>query len=302
MRVMKNNPLLGWAFALPALILIVLFLIYPTFRTIQMSFTTGANFQTDEGVGLNNYVNLFTNDRYFFKVDEFPPSGAVFNTILWLVLFTGGTVGFGLLIAVMANSVRYEVLIKTIVFLPTAISFTAAGIIWRFVYSADPNVGVLNAIWVGIFGGDPIAWLGRVEIVNVAVIIAAIWLSTGFCTVILSAGLKSLPQEVHEAARVDGATALEVFAFITVPMLWPTILVVTTTMIINVLKAFDLVYIMTNGGPRNASRIIGFSMYNEMFGNNRPGYGSAIAVIMLILVLPFVYFNIRRYRNEEAGR
>jgi alpha-glucoside transport system permease protein len=299
---MKNNPYLGWAFALPALILIVLFLIYPTFRTIQMSFTTGAGFQTDESVGFNNYVNLFTNDRYFFRVNEFPPSGAVFNTILWLVLFTGGTVGFGLLIAVMANSVRYEVLIKTIVFLPTAISFTAAGIIWRFVYSADPNIGVLNAVWSGIFGGEPIAWLGRTEIVNFAVIIAAIWLSTGFCTVILSAGLKSLPAEVHEAAKVDGANTLEVFAFITVPMLWPTILVVTTTMIINVLKAFDLVFIMTNGGPRNASQIIGFSMYNEMFTSNRPGYGSAIAVIMLILVLPFVYFNIRRYRSEEAGR
>mgnify|MGYP000557151340 CR=1 FL=1 len=299
---MKNNPLLGWAFALPALILIVLFLIYPTFRTIQMSFTTGANFQTNEYVGLDNYVTLFTNDRYFFNVREFPPSGAIFNTMLWLLLFTGGTVGFGLLIAVMANAVRYEVLIKTIVFLPTAISFTAAGIIWRFVYSPDPKVGVLNAIWVGIFGGESVSWLGNVNMVNFAVIVAAIWLSTGFCTVILSAGLKSLPAEVHEAARVDGATTLEVFAFITVPMLWPTILVVTTTMIINVLKAFDLVFIMTQGGPRNASRIIGFSMYQEMFNNNRPGYGSAIAVIMLILVLPFVYFNIRRYRNEEAGR
>src|SRR5689334_16207950 len=190
-RVMKNNPLLGWAFALPALLLIVLFLIYPTFRTIQMSFTTGANFQTNEGVGLTNYVNLFTNDRYFFDVSEFPPRGAVFNTLLWLLLFTGGTVGFGLLIAVMANSVKYEVLIKTIVFLPTAISFTAAGIIWRFVYSPDPKVGILNAVLVGLFpSAEPIAWLGRIEVVNFAIIIAAIWLSTGFCTVILSAGLK----------------------------------------------------------------------------------------------------------------
>ncbi|MFN8373762.1 MAG: sugar ABC transporter permease [Anaerolineae bacterium] len=300
---MKNNPLLGLGFALPALILVALFLIYPTFRTIQLSFYDGNGFTTDTWRGFDNYVNLFTNDRYFFNTNSFPPSGAMFNTILWLVLFTAGTVGIGLLVAVMANSVRYEVLIKTIIFVPMAISFTAAGIIWRFVYSPDPKAGILNALIVGLVPtADPVSWLGRVDIVNFAVIIAAIWMWTGFCTVVLSAGLKSLPQEVHEAAHVDGATSLEVFAYITVPMLWPTILVVATTMIINVLKAFDIVYIMTAGGPRNSSRIIGFSMYQEIFNNNRPGYGSAIAVVMLILVLPFVYFNIRRYRQEEAGR
>ncbi len=298
---MKRNPILGWAFALPAIILIATFLIYPTIRTIELSFDTGQGFVTGHPVGLNNYIALFTKDNLFFNVSHFPPSGAVFTTILWLFLYTILTVGLGLLIAVMTNAVRYEVIVKTIIFIPLAISFTAAGIIWRFVFSPDPNTGILNAVLAALIPGfSPIPWLGRVDVINFAIIIAAVWLSTGFCMVILSAALKSLPGEVLEAAHVDGANSWNTFWKIIFPMLWPTIVVVGTTMVINVLKAFDLVYIMApdGGGPRGASRIIGYSMYYETFLNQRPGYGAAIAVVMLIVVLPFVYFNIRRYRTE----
>ncbi len=299
---MSRNNLLGWAFVFPAVILITAFLIYPTIRTIQLSFDTGLGFTTSEYVGLENYSNLFTRDRFFFDIDQFPPRGAVFNTIIWLGLFTAGTVGIGLVVAVLANAVRYEVLIKTIIFIPMAISFTAAGIIWRFVYSPDEKTGILNAILVGLIPlTDPIPWLGRIDIVNVALIIAGIWIWTGFCMVILSAALKGLPQEVMEAARVDGANSWQTFWRITIPMLLPTISVITTTMIINVLKAFDIVYIMTAGGPRGASRIIGFTMYWETFQNGKPGYGAAVAVIMLLLMLPFVIINIRRYRSGEQG-
>ncbi len=300
---MSQKAWLGYLFILPAVVLIVFFLIYPTIRTIQLSFDTGLGFTTTEYVGLQHYINLFTRDRLFFDISSWPPSGAVFNTILWLILFTFGTVGIGLFVAVLANSVRYEVLIKTIIFVPMAISFTAAGIIWRFVYSPDPNSGILNALLVGLIpSATPIPWLGRTDIVNYALIIAGIWLWTGFCMVIISAALKGLPTEVLEAAKVDGANPWQSFWRVTFPMLWPTILVITTTMIINVLKAFDLVYIMTQGGPRGASRIIGFSMYWETFQNGKPGYGAAIAVIMLILVTPFVIINIRRYRREERER
>lgn len=299
---MSRNNLLGWAFVFPAVILITAFLIYPTIRTIQLSFDTGLGFTTSEYVGLENYSNLFTRDRFFFDIDQFPPRGAVFNTIIWLGLFTAGTVGIGLVVAVLANAVRYEVLIKTIIFIPMAISFTAAGIIWRFVYSPDEKTGILNAILVGLIPStDPIPWLGRIDIVNVALIIAGIWIWTGFCMVILSAALKGLPQEVMEAAHVDGANSWQTFWRITIPMLLPTISVITTTMIINVLKAFDIVYIMTAGGPRGASRIIGFTMYWETFQNGKPGYGAAVAVIMLLLMLPFVIINIRRYRQGEQG-
>ena len=300
---MSRKSRLGYLFILPAVVLIVVFLIYPTIRTIQLSFDTGLGFTTSEFVGLDNYVNLFTRDRLFFNISSWPPSGAVFNTIRWLFLFTLGTVGFGLLVAVLADSVRYEVLIKTIIFVPMAISFTAAGIIWRFVYSPDPNSGILNALLVALVpGSSPIPWLGRTDIVNYALIASGIWLWTGFCMVILSAALKGLPTEVLEAAKVDGANPWQSFWRITFPMLWPTIMVITTAMIINVLKAFDLVYIMTQGGPRGSSRIIGFSMYWETFQNGKPGYGAAIAVIMLILVTPFVVMNIRRYRREERER
>lgn len=147
---MSRNNLLGWAFVFPAVILITAFLIYPTIRTIQLSFDTGLGFTTSEYVGLENYSNLFTRDQFFFDIDQFPPRGAVFNTIIWLGLFTVGTVGIGLVVAVLANAVRYEVLIKTIIFIPMAISFTAAGIIWRFVYSPDEKTGILNAILVGL--------------------------------------------------------------------------------------------------------------------------------------------------------
>lgn len=299
----RRNSLLGWSFILPAVMLVILFLIYPTLRTIQLSFDKGQGFTTSQYVGFDNYVNLFTHDRAFFNIRDFPPQGAVFNTILWLILFTFGTVGFGLLIAVLANSVRYEVLIKTIIFLPMAISFTAAGVIWRFVYSPDPKVGALNAVLTGLIPTtQAVPWLGRDDMVNFALIIAGIWIWTGFCMVILSAALKGLPQEVMEAALVDGANKWQTFWQITVPMLWPTIIVVTTSMVINTLKAFDLVYIMTAGGPGVSSRIIGFSMYWETFQNGRVGYGAAIAVIMLIVMLPFIFFNIRRFRSEEQGR
>src|SRR5215207_2149137 len=283
---MKRNPVLGITFALPAILLLIAFLIYPTIRTVQLSFTNSGLLGGGEYVGLDNYVRLFTNDKAFFNIEDIArngyPSGAVFTTILWLVLFTTVTVGLGVIIAVAANAVRYEVLVKTIIFVPLAISFTAAGIIWRFVYSPDEKTGILNALLVGFIpGADPINFLGRGDIINFAIIAAGIWLYTGFCMVIISAALKGLPGEVLEAARVDGANNWSLFWKVIVPLLWPTIVVVSTTMIINVLKAFDLVFVMTEGtgGPRRAAGIIGFVMYNEAFQNNKFGYGAAVAVI-----------------------
>ncbi len=298
---MKPNPLIGWLFVIPALAFIGFFLAYPTLRTIQLSFDTGEGFTTGHYVGLTNYTTLFTADPLFLDLSKWPPAGAIINTILWLILYTAGTVGLGLLFAVLSNAVRYEVLIKTIIFVPMGISFTAAGIIWRFVYSPDASTGVLNAIVVGVFHADPVAWLGRVDLVNYALIITAIWTSTGFSMVVFSAAIKGLPQEVLEAAMVDGATVWQRFWRITLPMLWPTTVVLLTTAIIAVLKAFDLVYIMTGGGPRGLSQIIGFSMYSETFDSVKPGYGAAIAVIMLLLVLPFVAFNIRRFQAERQN-
>lgn len=296
---MDRRALSGWLFILPAIIFLGTFIVYPTLQTIRLSFDTGANFSPTEFVGFQNYIDLFTRDRLFLSTRRALPTGALPNTILWVVVFTVGTVGIGLLAAVLSDAVKYGRVVKTVVFIPMAISFTATGIIWRFVYSPDPNIGILNAAG-RLLASDfqPIAWLGRTDLVNFALLAAAIWIWTGFCMVVLSAALRGISVDILDAARLDGASAWQTFWRIKMPLIWPTMLVVGTTMIVTVLKVFDLVLIMTQGGPRGASRILGFSMFWETFTNFKPGYGSAIAVIMLLLVFPFILLNIRRFRAE----
>jgi len=293
----------NWLFILPALTLLGSFVVYPTLWTIRMSFDTGLGLRLQKFVGLDNYIRLLTRDQFFLNLSTFPPSGAVINNIIWLVLFTTLTVGLGLVIAVLADRVPYEPIVKAVVFLPMAISFTAAGIIWLFVYSPDANTGLLNALITAIYPSwKSVAWVGRVGTVTYSVIIAAVWMWVGFATVVLSAALKSIPQEITEAARVDGANEWHIFWRITLPMLTSPIAVLTTTMVINVLKIFDLIYIMTRGGPQGASRVIAYTMYTETFEAGKGGYGSAVAVIMLLLIIPVMLLNLRRFQAEEAER
>ncbi len=292
-----------WLYVLPALFLLVVFLVLPAIQTFWLSLHSGTGFNPTEFVGLDNYVRLLTQDRFFLNLDEWPPSGALVNNILWLVLFTAGTVGLGLLIAVLADRARYETIIKAVIFVPMVISATAASVIFRFVYSPDPKAGVINALLTGFFPDlEPIPWLGRTSLVNFAVIGAGVWIFTGLAMTVLSAAYKSLDREVLEAASVDGANGWQIFWRISLPMLAGPIAVVAITMVINALKMLDLVLVMTQGGPRNASRTIAFSMYWEVFNNSLAGYGSAVAVILLILVAPIVVFQIRRFRAEEALR
>lgn len=292
-----------WLFVAPALVLIGVLIVYPTFWTIRLSLYGGVGFNFNRLVGLENYVRLFTQDPFFLNLNVLPPGGAVINNILWLLLYTPLVLGFGLVVAVLADKVRYESLIKSIVFVPMGISATAAGIMWLFIYSPNPGVGLLNALLARVVPDfQPIAWTGDVSLVNPAIIAAAIWINAGFVTVILSAALKGIPQEILEAARVDGATGLQLFGRIQVPLLGPTISVVTVTMIIYVIKMFDLIYVMggNNGGPLGAARVIAFTQYVETFNNGRAGYGSAVAVIMLLVVIPIMLLNIRRFRREAA--
>ena len=293
-----------WLFVAPAALLILVFIVYPTFWTLRLSLYGGLGFNFKQFVGLDNYVRLLTNDPQFLDLGKFPPGGAVMNNIFWLVVYTPAVIFVGLVVAVLADKVRYESIMKSIVFLPMAIAATAAGIIWLFVYSPDPRIGIVNAILTTIVPGfQPIAFTGSVDLVNPAIIVAAVWINAGFTTVVLSAALKGIPVEIIEAARVDGATGPQVFARIQIPMLAPTISVVAVTMIIYVIKVFDLIYIMggNNGGPLGSARLIAFSQYVETFNNGRAGYGSAIAVIMLLVVLPFILLNVKRFR-AEAGR
>ena len=210
------------------------------------------------------------------------------------------TVTLGLLVAVLTDRVPYESVAKAIVFLPMAISFVAAGVIWKFMYDYRPpglpQTGTLNALVTAV-GAEPRAWLIDSPGNNVALIAVAVWTWVGFCTVILSAGLKGIAPEILEAARVDGASEWLIFRHVIVPLMSPTIAVVATTMVIFALKAFDIVYVMTNGNYD--TEVIANRMYKEMFNFRNFGRAAAIAVVLLAAIVPVMWFNVGRFRAQE---
>lgn len=285
-------------FLFPAAILLIVFLLYPTVYTILLSFNRGRNGTFNEWVGLDNYARLFS-DPDFLNLATFPPSGALWNNVLWIIFYTSIVIFVGLLIAVVAARVRYEAIIKAVVFIPMAIAATALAVIWKFVYSPDANIGVLNAI-LGTVGIAPISWLGDELVVNAALIFVGIWGSVGFATVILSAAVKSIPGEVIEASRMDGASETRIFFRIILPMVSLPISVLAVTLVVNVIKLFDLIYVMTFGGPGKASRVIAFTMYQQAFQAGQWGYGSAVAVVMLVILTPVIIFNVRRFRAKAV--
>ncbi len=280
-----------WLWVAPALFLLVAYLIYPTLKTVYLSFF---NYDSTQFVGWQNYINFFTNSSTL---------DAIKNNILWLAFLTGFTVTVGLLIAVIFDRVSYEAAAKAVVFIPMAISFVAAGVIWKLMYDYQPpgtsQTGTLNAI-VQAAGALPVPWLINRATNNPALIWVGIWMWTGFAMVILSAGLKGIPTEIIEAARVDGATEGQILRGIIVPMLGSTIAVVATTMIIFALKAFDIVYVMTNGNF--GTDVMANLMYKEMFNFRDNGLASAIAVVLLLAIVPVMLINVRRFREQEAIR
>ena len=281
----------AWLFAAPAFIVVGFYLVYPAIHTTYMSFLDR---RLENFVGFENYVRLFTSSA---------TQTAIRNNLLWLVAFTVFTVAIGLLMAVLTDRVRYENVARSIMFMPMAISFAGAGVIWKFMYAyvpaGDPQIGLLNAIVVAL-GGEPVGWLvERPWINNFALIAVGVWIWTGFCMVILSAAYKGIPKELLEAARVDGANEWQVFWRVSLPSIWPTVVVVTTTMVINVLKIFDIIYVMTNGSF--GTEVLANRMYKEMFQFRNPHMASAIAVVLFLAVLPAMIMNVRRLR-EESGR
>ena len=284
-------------FLLPAVVLLVVFLLYPALYTILLSFNRGRNGVFNEWVGLDNYARLF-GDPDFLSLG-FPPSGALWNNVLWMVFYTATVIALGLIIAVVAARVRYESIIKGIVFIPMAIAATALAVIWKFMYAPDATLGLLNAL-LGTIGIAPLSWLGDERLVNAALIAVGVWGSVGFATVILSAAVKSIPAEIVESARVEGANERQLFFRIILPMVSLPVSVLAVTLIVNVIKLFDLIYVMTFGGPGKASRVIAFTMYQQAFQAGQYGYGSAVAVVMLILLVPIMIFNVRRFRTRAV--
>jgi alpha-glucoside transport system permease protein len=298
----RFDRLQGMLFVLPALVVLALFLIYPAYYTIRLAFYEGGfDFGFAHYLGIENFKQLLTNDPDFLDLSKFPPGGALINNVRWVIFYISLSLIIGLALAVLAVRVRYERAVKTAIFVPMAISATAVGIIWLFVYAPDPDIGVLNAVLHAFdHGFDPIAWLGRPDLVNYALIFAYIWASVGFVMVVLSAAIKGIPAEIMEAARVDGAGEWNIFRRIMLPMLSLPLSVVTIWLFINVIKVFDIIYVMTGGGPGTSSRVIAFTMYEETFHNGRPGYGAAVAVIMLVLIAPVMVLNVRRFRTEKV--
>jgi alpha-glucoside transport system permease protein len=272
-----------WLWLGPALGFLALFLIYPTVGTFFRSLRDAVDATF---VGLENYAWFFGNAGSL---------SALLNNVLWLIFLTAAVVGFGLLIAVLVDRVRYESAAKSV----------TAGVIWLSMFLYRPpsveQTGTVNAA-IGLFGLGPVAWLQVPDfrMNTLMLILVMAWMWTGFGMVIISAALKGINPELLEAARVDGANEWQVFRRIMFPLLVPTLVVVATTMVITALKAFDIVYTMTGGNLE--TDVIANLMYKEMFRFGQYGRASAIAVILLVAIVPIMLFNIGRFRAQEAVR
>jgi alpha-glucoside transport system permease protein len=283
-----------WIWVGPALLFILVFLVYPAVETIRVSLFDRAS----QFIGLGNYQQVLGG---FPRGDGWI---AIRDNLYWLVLYTGFILFFGVLLAVLTDRVPYETMVKSLIFMPMAISFVALGVIWKFMYSYQPpgapQTGTLNFLVTSLLRVDPVTWIQDKRFNNLALIVAAVWGQTGFAMVIISAALKGIPAELLEAARVDGAGEATVFRRVIFPLLMPTITVVGTTLVIFALKAFDVVYVMTQGNYD--TNVLANKAYFELFLFGNPGRSGAVAVILLLAVIPVLVFNLRQFRNVEARR
>lgn len=284
-----------WVFILPAIAAIGLFLIYPAVRTIVLSF---ANATSTAWVGLENYTDLLGSRDFQITL---------VNTLLWIAVVPALVVALGLAVATLADRLGTggERLTKSTIFLPMAISGVGAATIWRFIYEARPEgetqIGLQNAVWTAL-GFDPVAWLqvDTLRFNSFLLMVILIWAQVGFSMVLLSAAIKGVPVDTIEAARIDGANERQIFFRVTVPQIWGTVITVFITVLITVLKAFDVVFVMTNGNFN--TDIIAVRFFNELFRNGDNGRASAIVVMLMIAVVPVVIYQVRHFRAEEAAR
>jgi alpha-glucoside transport system permease protein len=279
-----------WLFLFPALLLLTVYLVYPVIETFRLSFFD----KNGVFIGFGNYVWALGDNGF---------RQSIFNNILWLLIVPFFATAFGLVIAVLADRLWWGTIAKSLVFMPMAISFVGASVIWRFVYdyraAGESQIGLLNAIVTGL-GLPPQAWITIPLWNSVFLMVILIWIQTGFAMVILSAALRGVPEETLEAARIDGANGFRIFFDIMIPQIWGTIIVVWTTITIVVLKVFDIIFAMTNG--QWDTEVLANFMFKWMFVNFDYGRGSTIAVVIMLAVLPIMIWNIRRANAEEGTR
>ncbi|WP_232829317.1 carbohydrate ABC transporter permease [Tropicimonas sp. IMCC34043] len=284
------NMIRPWLFLLPAIIALGLYLTYPVFETLRLSLTERVPGGGSRWVGLANYIQMADEPKFW---------EAMRNNMVWLVVVPAMSTLFGLLVAQLTDRIAWGSIAKMLIFMPMAISFVGASVIWKLVYDARPvdldQIGIMNAIWVAV-GGDPQQWLTLPFWNNFFLMAVLIWIQTGFAMVILSAALRGIPEETIEAAIVDGAGPFQVFFKIMVPQIMPTIVVVWTTITLVVLKVFDIVFAMTNG--QWGTQVLANYMYDKLFRANDWGVGSASAMVIMLLVTPILVWNVRNARKE----
>jgi len=287
----KGARFVAYVFLFPSILMLSVGLLYPAVKTIYMSFFDAAG---QAFIGFGNYQTIFTSP------DEIT---VLRNTVLWVVVTPFVATAIGLVYAILVEGAKAEALAKAMIFLPMAISMVAASIIWKFVYEFRPDqpgvnqIGLMNQVMVWL-GGSPQQWLLNNPWNTFFLIVVMIWIQAGFAMTILSASIKAIPDDIIEAARLDGVGSLGMFRFVTLPMIRPSVIVVLTTIAIGTLKVFDVVRTMTGGNF--GTNVVANEFYSQSFRASNEGLGSALAVLLFILVVPIVVYNIRQLRSTES--
>ena len=280
-------------FLVPALALLIIGLIYPAIRTLILSFMDA---ESEVFVGMDNYVWAFTRPEILQVLG---------NTAIWTIVAPLASTFIGLVIAYLTDRMKSASAVKSLIFMPMAISMVGASIIWKFVYDFEPNlkkidIGLLSAFAKALGFTTPPNWLLENPLNTFLLIVVMIWIQTGFAMVVLSAAMKNIPDEVVEASMLDGASQLKRFVQITVPMIRSSIVVVLTTITIGTLKVFDIVRTMTGGNFQ--TNVIANEMYSQTFRALNYGTGSALAIILFLGVVPIIWYNIRQLKLDRTER
>ena len=287
----KGSSRVAFLFLLPTGVMLTIGLLYPAVRTMYYSFFNAAG---DAFIGIGNYQTIFGSAEQLTVLR---------NTALWVLLTPFLATAIGLLYAILVDGARGEALSKALIFLPMSISFVAASIIWKFMYAFRPDqgninqIGLLNQIlvWIGL---PPQQFLINTPWNTFFLIAVMIWIQAGFAMTILSASIKAIPDDVIEAARLDGVNPVEMFRYVTLPAIRPSVVVVLSTIAIGTLKVFDVVRTMT-GGQFDTS-VVANEFYSQSFRSDNQGLGAALAVLLFVLVIPIVVYNVHQLRASEA--